>query len=434
MKRSNNIEKQIEIRSDSVNEILGRPPKWIIRWGVTVLFSVMVILLAGSALFSYPDIISAPVMITSGKLPVQMISRSSGRIKLFVKESDSVREKEVLAYIENPVTFDAYLSLKETLDNNISAIYNIRNLSLGSLQDYYQNLLTSVREYNEFRQMDYHNKKILQMERQLKSQSRNIKFLETQAVLSNEQLKIASKMFERDSLLFTRSAISSLELERSKSTYLSVVQQYESALFACNSAQITLSQTKQNINDTRKEKSDLERKYGQSINSALEVLKAKIAEWELQYLLVSPVDGKVSLTQYWQNNQNINNGEMLMTIIPAGASFVIGKIYLPLAGAGKVERGQRVNIKLDNYPYMEFGLLQTSVASISASPITQNNQKQLVVTLDFKERLITNYTIEIPVNEEMTGTAEIITKDLSAFERIANPVKYLLKKNKKLRL
>jgi multidrug resistance efflux pump len=432
MERSSDIEKRIEIRSDSVNEILGRPPKWIIRWGVTVIFSIMVIVLAGSALFSYPDIISAPVVITSGNLPVQMISRSSGRIKLFVKESDSVREKEVLAYIENPVTFDAYLSLKKTLTDSISAIYKIQEerLSLGSIQDYYQSLLTSVKEYNEFRQMDYHNRKIQQLENQLKSQVRNIKFLETQAVLSDEQLKIASKIFERDSLLFTRNAISSLEFEKSKSTYLSVVQQHESALAACNSAQIILSQTKQNINDTRKEKSDLERKYGQSISSALEVLKAKVVEWELQYLLVSPVNGRVSLTQFWQNNQNINTGEMLMTIIPEGNSFVIGKIYLPLAGAGKVKRGQKVNIKLDNYPYMEFGLLQTTVVGISASPITQNNQKQLVVTLDFKDTLITNYHTKIPVNEEMTGTAEIITKDLSAFERIANPIKYLLKKNK----
>lgn len=431
-KKPNDINR-IELKSDSVNEILGKPPGWAVRWGITALFSVLILLLTGSTFFNYPDIITAPVVITSGNLPVQMISRSSGRIRLFVKEADSVKEHEVLAYIENPVAYDSYLNLKNTLADSLPGIYKIREerLSLGSLQDYYQTLITSVSEHNEFRQMGYHNKKIVQLESQLKSQDKNMKSLEIQAVLSGEQLKIASKIFERDSLLFTRNAISSLEFEKSKSTYLSVVQQHESALSACNSSQITLSQTKQNINDTQKEKSDLERKYSQSISSALEVFKAKIAEWELQYLLVSPINGSVSLTQYWQTNQNISTGEVLMTIIPAKKSNVIGKIYLPLAGVGKVEPGQRVNIKLDNYPYMEFGVLQTTIAGISASPVTQNNQKQLVISLDFKNSLTTNYHTSIPVNEEMTGNAEIITKDLSAFERILNPIKYLLKTHNK---
>lgn len=432
-KEADDIGKRIEIKSDSVNEVLGKPPGWAVRWGITVLFSVLLLLLIGSTFFNYPDIITAPVVITSGNLPVQMIPRSSGRIRLFVKESDSVKKGEVISYIENPVAYESYSNLKKTLSDTNFTVYDIKEqtLTIGTLQDYYQNLLLAVKEFNEFKSADYHSKKIVLLKKQLKIQNQNIKSLNVQADVSKEQLSIAEKMYLRDSLLFSNNAISSLEFQKSKSSYLSIVQQHETRLSACNSAQITLSQTQQTIFDTSKEKSDLERKYSQTIKSSLEILKSKIAEWEQSYLLVSPINGSVSLTQYWQTNQNIEAGEVLMTIIPDKKSNVIGKVYLPLAGAGKVEYGQKVNIKLDNYPYMEFGVLQTTIAGISASPVTLNNQKQLVISLDFKNSLTTNYHIHIPVNEEMTGIAEIITKDLSAFERIINPIKYLLKTHNK---
>lgn len=429
-KNISDIESRIEIRSDSVNEILGRPPRWLVRWGVTVVFSLMVILLTGSAFYSYPDILSAPIVISSGNLPVQMIARFSGKIRLLVNESDIVKEKEVLAYIENPVAYEAYIKLSSMLYDSISSIYKIKDdrISLGNLQDYYQNLLASVKEYCEFLKMDYYTQKIQQQETLLKLQVKNTKSFEIQATQISEQLKIATRNFERDSLLFIKSTISSLELEKSKSSYLSVLQQYESAILTCNSAQIAMNQTIQYINDTKKEKFDQLRRFNQTIISSIEVLKAKVEEWKLQYLLISPINGKVSLNRFWQSNQNINAGDILLTIIPSETSYLIGKIYLPLVGAGKVECGQKVNIKLDNYPFMEFGLLQSTVSNISASSITQDKQKQLLVTLNFKDSLKTNYQFKIPMKEELTGTAEIITKNMNAFERITSPIKYILRK------
>ena len=41
----------------------------------------------------------------------------------------------------------------------------------------------------------------------------------------------------------------------------------------------------------------------------------------------------------------------------------IAKIKIPLEGAGKVQSGQRVNIRLDGYPYLEYGFLTGKVVS-----------------------------------------------------------------------
>lgn len=46
---------EINLRSEEVQEIMGRVPPWIERWGITVIALLLVVILAGAALFPYPD-------------------------------------------------------------------------------------------------------------------------------------------------------------------------------------------------------------------------------------------------------------------------------------------------------------------------------------------------------------------------------------------
>ena len=76
------------------------------------------------------------------------------------------------------------------------------------------------------------------------------------------------------------------------------------------------------------------------------------------------MNGICVFTKYWSGNQNVTLGEKAMTIIPSKDEDIIGKLLLPIRGAGKVKIGQRVNIQLHNYPYMEFGMLEGTIHSI----------------------------------------------------------------------
>ena len=51
--------KEIELRSEEVQEVMSHVPVWILRWGITVLFCIVIILLIGSYLFKYPDVVEA---------------------------------------------------------------------------------------------------------------------------------------------------------------------------------------------------------------------------------------------------------------------------------------------------------------------------------------------------------------------------------------
>jgi len=56
---------QINIRNEEIDEILGKTPNKIIRWGVTVIFLIIIVLLTGSWFFKYPDFITSTIEITT---------------------------------------------------------------------------------------------------------------------------------------------------------------------------------------------------------------------------------------------------------------------------------------------------------------------------------------------------------------------------------
>ena len=56
-----NEEDKIELRSEEFQEVLGGVPHWILKWGITVLMTILAILLIGSTVIKYPDIITGQV-------------------------------------------------------------------------------------------------------------------------------------------------------------------------------------------------------------------------------------------------------------------------------------------------------------------------------------------------------------------------------------
>ena len=47
--------KDVELRSEEVQEVMGKIPSALVRYGILVLAFILLTIFAGSALFSYPD-------------------------------------------------------------------------------------------------------------------------------------------------------------------------------------------------------------------------------------------------------------------------------------------------------------------------------------------------------------------------------------------
>jgi HlyD family secretion protein len=112
----------------------------------------------------------------------------------------------------------------------------------------------------------------------------------------------------------------------------------------------------------------------------------------------------------------------VFNVVPEDAYNIIGKASVPVVGAGKVEVGQRVNIKLDNFPYMEYGLLEGEITNISMVPVSNEKGSYYTAEIGLSNKLVTNYKKELPFNQEMQGNAEIITKDRRLIERLVEPL------------
>jgi HlyD family secretion protein len=151
---------------------------------------------------------------------------------------------------------------------------------------------------------------------------------------------------------------------------------------------------------------------------------AEMDIWKQKYLLIAPVNGRVSFTRFWSENQQVTEGEVVVTIIPENPGQVLGKINLSVEGAGKVKEGQQVNIKFANYPFMEFGMVKGIITSISEVP----NKNYYTLEVRLTNDLVTNYGTKIAFRQEMPGKAEIITENLSLLKRIINPVKSVIKR------
>lgn len=74
-------------------------------------------------------------------------------------------------------------------------------------------------------------------------------------------------------------------------------------------------------------------------------------------------------------------------------------------------------------------MVQAEITKISKVPITVNDNKSLVLDVQFPYGLTTNYGIKLETSEEMHGSSEIITENLNLLQRIINPFKHIIKKN-----
>lgn len=425
----------IELRSEDVQEILNRPPKWIIRWGVSVIFIVILLLLISSFFFRYPDIITSEVTITTEHPAVWVVSRTSGKIqKLFISDNQKVKENELLAVIENPANFEDIGKL-ETYLNTIAPFfenYNMdklnipeSNYNLGDLQSTYALLYTSIKEYLHFNKQQYHPKKLEALQQELSSNIRHKENLLNQKALQNENMELIHAQYGRDSSLHKIKAITLSELEASRKQLISAKQALEQAKLNVSNTEITIDKLKQEIVELELDHSDKIEKQYTSIKTSYESLLAAIETWKQQYLLRASASGILSFGKFWSQNQQINIGDKVFGIVAENQGELIGKVQLPSEGAGKIKAGQRVNIKLDGYPYMEYGMVQAKVESISLVP----DEKVYSVRLSLPNGMTTFYGENIDFTGELTGTAEIATDETSLFQRLLNPLKYFFKKN-----
>lgn len=425
---------KIEIRTEEIDEILGKTPNKIIRWGVTVIFLIVIVFLIGSWVFKYPDFIASTIEITTLNPPADVVSKAVGKIdSIYVTNNESIKSNQILATIENPTDYADFtylISCMDSLGHNFGKLDSIylsdlflqENMELGELQTNFSIFASAYTSYNNYLKLGYYNKKINAVEKQIKDYRLYYSYTYDQKRTMMADLQLAEKDYQRYQILFKSQTIPEAELEKSHSRYLNKKYSFESMRTSLANINIQVSQLENSIIDLQLQHQQQKEKLLISLVGAFDNLNAQLDIWEQRYVLKAPVNGICVFTKYWSRNQNVTLGEKIMTIIPGKAENIIGKLLLPVVGAGKVKTGQTVNIRLHNYPYMEFGMLEGVVQSISSIP----NEDFYYVEVAFPQGMKTSYGIDITFSQKMQGAAEIVTEDIRVIYRILRPIKSVL--------
>lgn len=419
---------------ESLDDIMHTPPSWMVRAGSSLFLGIVLILIFLSNIIKYPEVISCRVSIISQNIPAHILSKKDGRIESLLFNNNSlIKSGDVIAVLESSANYNDYLQLQKIC--NQFSHYGIDSLSpvdksliLGDMQGSYSNFIKASIDYSLFKEQDYYGKMILSVESEIVIKQDQIKNLNRESESIKKRVMIVRNQFERDSLLFSRGVLSNLDYERSLNNYLSVKEEKDKSLESLNRLSLDLIKARQALLSLEKEMRELSEKYSSTLHHSYEALITSMNQWNQSNLLVAPIDGALSFSEYWDINQNVSFGDVVFSVIPEGLVQFKGRIFVPLTGAGKVKIGQKVNIKLDNYPYMEYGYVQSTIISKSRLPVLVDGINCYIVDVILPNNIVTNYNYEIDSDMEMYGTADIITENVSVFKRILMPFRYFTQK------
>ena len=422
----------IEIRSEEVQDILKAVPNWMIRWGNTLLLFLMIMLLFISWFIKYPDVISTEVMITTEIPPEKLYARANGQFEVLLKtDGEQIQTGETIAVIENSANYKDVFLLKSIVDtlevDNLNFSFPINSippLMLGDISTSYAIFENNYLEYYLNNKLDPYKNNSFANQFSLTEAKMRLNVLRSQKELSLRELSFKEKDQKRQKSLFDKGVISAKEYEQKEITFLQATKSYKSLESSISQIRELINNSQKNIKSTAIENTLNKTRLLKNTIQSYYQLKKAIKDWEKQYVLKSSITGNVSFLSFWSEHQTVRTKDLIFTIIPTNYSNYLGKIVAPSANSGKIKKGQRVQIKLANFPSDEFGEINGSIKKISVTP-DENGHYLIDVVLP--KELVTTYNKTITFKHEMKGVAEIVTEDLRLIERFFYQLKNIFK-------
>lgn len=412
----------IKLRSEEVQEILTRVPHWMIRWGNTLFLSLIILVLAISWFIKYPDLIVSQAIITTKTPPQKEFAMVSAKFdSIHVGESQEVTKNTVLAVLENTANTEDVLYLQSIIDtiklSDKSIEFPFDSLPILFLGDINQSFALFENSYFQYKlnkRLEPFSNEAIANKISLSELRKRLSSLEDQYALSKSELAFKKSDLERHKGLYEKGVISQQEYENKKLEVLSSERNTKTLGASISQIREAIGGAKKTSKETEISRTREEIQLLKTTIQAFNQLKQAIKNWENTFVFKSEIDGKVSFMNYWDQNQSVFQGDLVFTIIPSNNLDYVAKLKTPSQNSGKIKLGQYVNVKLENYPETEFGILNGKVENISLTP---DKDGFYLVDVSLPQEMITSYGKEIEFKQEMRGVAEIITEDLRLLER-----------------
>jgi|GEM_PF-5799730 len=360
----------LPIRTEEVNEVLARSPKWLLRWGTLMFVLGMGAFLCFLYWFKYPERVITDVSLTTSLPPVVVLSPTSGYLsEIVVSEGDTIRKGKEIAQIGNGADYNDLLELEAQIgglatygEEALQVFMPNLQWDLGALKSYYEQVDRAHHRYMSFKnslgdpsslsniaqQKGIINEKIKDLKEQIKEYDRPLK----RAIKERDLTKKRVEAGERSGNDLSKAEQNIADVENDIKDKKRELKEEERNLKALSAQRINISQSGD----------EKELESFQDLKAAVSDLEREIDRWKKSFLIHAPTSGATYFGDYRVEGQYVAKGDTIMEILPfQKANDYIGQLYIPVQGAGRVEEGQKVQIKFNDYPFLDYGLSMTNV-------------------------------------------------------------------------
>lgn len=415
--------------SEEVQDIVDRMPTNWTTWVtaiITVIVSVMIVL---SIVIKYPDTVSGQVTLTAVQAPIRLVSGAAGRLHLLKRDKDIVSKGGIVAYIESGARLKDVLAAEKIskihagLDTRIQLPHH---LILGDLSSSYNSFVLAYEQLDQLRHTELYKNMKRTLAEQIRVDSGLVKNLNTELVIKDDILKNVKIRLRKDSLLQRNGALSEEDLTSQRNTYLSQKEANVNLRSSKISKQSEIKQNRVEIAKTDIEEAEKIRDAYFTMTANLNKLVNDLQQWKEKYLFVSTISGRLEYLGFWRENSFVQSAQEVFSVLPVQHN-ICGEAYVPVNGAGKIRPGQEVNIKLNDYPYNEYGLVKgrvRNISEISNRLTTSNGEVETYrVRISLPYGTVTNFGRELKLKFEAKGIADVITKKKRLIQRLFDNLK-----------
>lgn len=257
---------KVEIYSRENNDMLGEMPQWLIHTGSYIVYGLILFLIAGSALFKYPDTIKKIITIDDIGNVEWITANQSGMIdRFFVENQSQVKRNDTLGILKNTALLKDVKRFCKVLTNiewyyrtnDIKYLQNYPfDLIMGEMSPAYEAFTQAVRTCLLYQEFDLYPQKK--------------KYL-------NKELNILENMEQVDPLSVLKAKRELFEIEINHKMEIG------------------------------KNRQMLELAYENMVNS--------LKTWDEKYLIKSKNGGTVIWGKSWGMSNRVNEGDTLCTVI-----------------------------------------------------------------------------------------------------------------------
>lgn len=419
---------QIDIRENYFNDIHQMKPNWWMHWGMFSILLILIIFLILSLVVNYPDVIKSDFRIKTNNPSVTVPILNNAQIEdVLINNHEKVEKDSYMIVLKNNSNHNDVLFLKN----------KIRKLELDdkSLIDFFENsikydlqledsiekewisLSNELLEYYKVKKINSLQNQISYLKEELSKQLKLNKAYKDLVKTDRKQILLLNESYYADSILFSKKVISKLNFSKRKEAFLSNTKALKQNSIIVQKTNLAILKIENSIKELYSNEKAQVLQQKLNIKIAINRLSTSIKKWENDFVLISPICGEISFIQ------DIKKGSFyegnIIVIIPETKSYY-ATINIPRAGSGKVKIGQSVILKLNDYPYKEYGIVTGKLIDKS-SVAGEEFYLGKVEIIESVKGISHNGII---FEENMMGIGNIITKERSVFDRVFSAFSY----------